>query len=250
MNRPTLDHSDVIDHLPDYVLHDIGEGMARAIRKHLEECPECRAVHDRLANGMASLGTLVPPEEMPVGHRDRFLARLQESAGPPEPVTLARTSPGWLRYGIAAAIAVLVTATALALVLSRSGDNDGQLLDPRAAEILASAPAAIPLVADAAADAYGTLFVAPDGTEALLVVDDLPPSERDTVYQIWLVRDGVRTNGGVFVVDEHDAAVLIRAPEPLATYQSMGITIEPGPDGSPGPTGPRVVSCSLEGLAS
>ena len=146
-------------------------------------------------------------------------------------------------------VAVLLAASALAFYLSRSDGEGGRMLDPRAVEILASAPAAIPLVADAATEAYGTLFVAPDATEALLVVDDLPASEPDTVYQVWLVRDGERTSGGTFTVNGgHDAAMIVSAPQPIAAFQALGITIEPAPDGSPGPTGPRVVSCSLEEL--
>ncbi|HMM41407.1 MAG TPA: anti-sigma factor [Thermomicrobiales bacterium] len=250
MNQPTIDHSEVRDHLTDYVLDDIDEGMARAIRAHLDSCPECRAIHDQLADGLASLGTLVLPAEMPAGHRDRFLARLEATPTEPAPVPIgARRSGGWLRYGAAAAIAVLLAASALAFYLSRSDGEGGRMLDPRAVEILASAPAAIPLVADAATEAYGTLFVAPDATEALLVVDDLPASEPDTVYQVWLVRDGERTSGGTFTVNGgHDAAMIVSAPQPIAAFQALGITIEPAPDGSPGPTGPRVVSCSLEEL--
>lgn len=251
MNRSTLDHSEVRDQLTDYALDDIDEGMARAIRAHLDSCPECRTIHDRLADGLASIGTLVPQVEMPAGHRDRFLAKLQETPAEAAPVPIQRRLPDrWLRYGVAAAVALLLVASGLGIWLGRSGSDGDRMLDPRAAEILASGPAAIPLVADAATEAYGTLFVAPEGTEALLVVDDLPATERDAVYQIWLVRDGVRTSGGVFTVDEHNAAVIVSAPEPIAAFQSMGITIEPGPGGSAGPTGPRVVSCSLEGLPS
>lgn len=249
MNQSMLDHGDVQERLPDFLLDEMSDDERRAIDAHLSICPECRALHDRLADGLASLGTLAPQVEMPPGHRQRFLDRLGEASSTPEPVTIADRHPAWRRYAIAATIVALIGAVALAIALGRSGDEE-RILDPRAAHILAESPAAIPLIADEATDAYGTLFVAPDATEALLVVDDLPRSERDTVYQVWLIRDGIRTSGGVFTVEGYNAATIVSAPEPLSSYQSMGITVEPGPDGSPEPTGPRVVSCSLEGLAT
>jgi anti-sigma-K factor RskA len=60
-----------------------------------------------------------------------------------------------------------------------------------------------------------------------------------------LIRDGQRTNGGVFSVNPDGYASLeLYSPLPLIQYQAIGITIEPW-GGSPGPTGPKVLGGDL-----
>ncbi|MEK7874219.1 MAG: anti-sigma factor, partial [Chloroflexota bacterium] len=49
------------------------------------------------------------------------------------------------------------------------------------------------------------------------------------------------SNGGTFTVDANGRGqMLVRAPLPITSYQSMGVTVEPM-GGSPGPTGARML---------
>ena len=60
-----------------------------------------------------------------------------------------------------------------------------------------------------------------------------------------LVKDGKRSSGGVFSVQDNGYGVLkIDSPLPLIEYQTFGVTIEPF-GGSPGPTGKKVLGGSL-----
>ena len=89
--------------------------------------------------------------------------------------------------------------------------------------------------------ARGKIVVSTDGKYGTLVVENLEALDPSEQYQLWLIKDGKRTSGGVFSVDEKGyAAVVIDAPLPLVEYSSFGITIEPA-GGSPGPTGPKVM---------
>jgi anti-sigma-K factor RskA len=98
---------------------------------------------------------------------------------------------------------------------------------------------------EAAAGARGLLLFAAAENEATLVVEDLPILASDRQYQLWLIRDGQRTSGGVFSVSRRGyGCLLILAPLPLDSYQALGITVEPA-GGSPGPTGQRVLAGSL-----
>jgi anti-sigma-K factor RskA len=98
---------------------------------------------------------------------------------------------------------------------------------------------------DVSPGASGVLVITGDGEYGTLVVDNLQHLSLEQQYQLWLIRDGKRTSGGVFSVSgEGYAALEISAPMPLATYQSFGITVEPY-GGSPGPTGERVLGGSL-----
>jgi anti-sigma-K factor RskA len=104
----------------------------------------------------------------------------------------------------------------------------------------------VPLMGtDVKPDAIGLLVISKDGTHGTVVVDRLPVLDETQEYQLWLIKDGQRTSGGVFSVDEDGyGAKWIGSPDPLASYQSFGLTIEPA-GGSPAPTGEKVLGGDL-----
>ena len=84
-----------------------------------------------------------------------------------------------------------------------------------------------------------------DGDHGTLVVDSLAPLGQDQQYQLWLIQDGERTDGGVFSVNpEGYGSLWVETPQPLSSYSAFGITIEPA-GGSPGPTGDKVLGSAL-----
>ncbi len=92
-----------------------------------------------------------------------------------------------------------------------------------------------------AIQATGTILVQPEEIRAILIVQNLPQLPEDRAYQLWLVRNNQRENGGVFRVDSSGMGLIIlTAPSPLSTYHAFGITEEPS-GGSPGPTSPRLL---------
>jgi anti-sigma-K factor RskA len=98
---------------------------------------------------------------------------------------------------------------------------------------------------DATPQAVGMLVVSQDGEHGTLVVDGLPALDEMSQYQLWLIRDEQRTNGGIFSVDEEGYGNLwVSSPEPLLSYSAFGITVEPA-GGSPGPTGVKVLGGEL-----
>ena len=98
---------------------------------------------------------------------------------------------------------------------------------------------------DATPQAVGMLVVSRDGEHGTLIVDGLPVLDELSQYQLWLIRDGQRSNGGIFSVDEEGYGSLwISSPDPLLSYSSFGITVEPA-GGSPGPTGDKVLGGEL-----
>ena len=91
----------------------------------------------------------------------------------------------------------------------------------------------------------GKIVISRDGRYGTLVVDQLPELDKSQQYQLWLIQDGNRTSGGVFSVSDHGYGSLeIWSPQPLGSYGSFGITIEPS-GGSPGPTGDKVLGGDL-----
>jgi anti-sigma-K factor RskA len=93
--------------------------------------------------------------------------------------------------------------------------------------------------------AQGLIYVSHDGQFGTLIVEDLPSLGADSQYQLWLIREGKRTDGGVFSVGSDGyAAMVVRSPDPLGSYQAFGITVEPH-GGSVGPTGNKVLGGTL-----
>ena len=84
------------------------------------------------------------------------------------------------------------------------------------------------------------------GQAALLCVYGMPALPSDKAYQLWLIKDGKRENGGVFQVSDNGFGFLMVKPaHPLTDYSSVGITVEPI-GGSPAPTSPRVLGGNLK----
>ena len=139
-----------------------------------------------------------------------------------------------------------------ALVHQRWQDVQRQLALQRQAFTLITAPEARPVVLrsdKAESHARGILLLKPEDPHAVLIVQDLPPLQRDRAYQLWLGwGDRQRDNGGMFRVDEQGFGLMrVTAPRPFTAYQRVGITEEPA-GGSLGPTSPRVIGATLEGF--
>ena len=55
---------------------------------------------------------------------------------------------------------------------------------------------------EVAPEATGMIIISLDGEHGTLVVDRLPVLSEEQQYQLWLIRDGVRTSGGIFSVED------------------------------------------------
>lgn len=85
----------------------------------------------------------------------------------------------------------------------------------------------------------------PDWRVGVLYAHEFPPLAPDMAYQLWLTKDGERTSGGVFTVDEGgNGSLVFRLPVTLSDLDAIGVTPEPA-GGSPGPTADPVVRLQL-----
>lgn len=92
---------------------------------------------------------------------------------------------------------------------------------------------------DAAKEATGSLVIK-DETTAMLNVEGLKKLDKSKTYQLWLIKDGKRTDGGIFMIAQGNAELKVISPLPFSEYDAFGITIEPA-GGSPEPTGIKVM---------
>jgi anti-sigma-K factor RskA len=232
----------VIELLPAYALGSLNEEDAVKVAEHLDACPECRAelrayeaVADRLA---LAAPDIAPPPDL----KQRTMAGLQTPVEEP----LADPHKSWwqplLRLFLGAAPAWGIASLALIALLvvaglwwSQRAGQQGPLTTPGGMQVIALAGT------DMATHGSGTLVVSEDGEYGALVVDGLPALDEEHQYQLWLVRDGQRTSGGVFSVNSEGYGVLwIESHEPLSSFTAFDVTAEPA-DGSPSPTGDKVL---------
>jgi anti-sigma-K factor RskA len=232
----------VTELLPAYALGCLDEEEAGQVAGHLAACPACQAQLQSYVDVAGQLALAAPDAAPPSALKGRILGWLQTSqAG--RPAELDR--PWWQqaqdlfrRPGRAwGAVALLLVALLIA-------SNLWWWLRPQRQGRPASGGEmqAVALAGTAAApQASGLLVISAGGEYGTLIVDGLPALDSGHEYQLWLIRDGQRTSGGLLTVGADGYASLpISSPEPLSSYTAFGLTVEPA-GGSPGPTGAKVL---------
>lgn len=68
----------------------------------------------------------------------------------------------------------------------------------------------------------------------------LAPLAPGEVYQLWLIKDGKRTSGGIFVVDAAGKGGMSTRLPGEAPFDALGVTREPDAFGEQ-PRGPKVM---------
>ncbi|MCB8929329.1 MAG: anti-sigma factor [Ardenticatenaceae bacterium] len=77
-------------------------------------------------------------------------------------------------------------------------------------------------------EASAKLVVDPESNTALLVVDGMPDLPEGSVYQVLLIRGTEHETAETFRVDtQGEGVLLVHSTEPLASFDSVGVSIEP-----------------------
>jgi len=235
-----------LDLIPAFALGCLDQIEQADIEEHLAICESCRQelqAYQKLAGQLPlALAQTTPPPAIKrklmaevsarhVSRKDPALTEKPLSWWERLSTSLQRSAPAW---ALASLVIVLLLASSN-LYLWRQVSQ----LKPAEMPVIALQNTAF------APHAAGTIVVSRDGAHGALVVDGLKPLGAGQQYQLWLIKDGLRTSGGVFSVDEGGYATFyVEAPKPLASYDSIGVTIEPA-GGSPGPTGDKVLGGKL-----
>ena len=229
------DQIHVRESLPAYALECLDQEEASRVATHLASCAECRAELAAYEAVTAQLALGGPDALPPASLRDQIMGRVRAPAVAP-----ARRAPHpWGRrvtgaWGLAALVLLVALVASNLWWWQRS-----QRVGPSAMQMVAMAGT------EKVPGATGTLLITADGEYGTLIVDGLPALEPGLAYQLWLIRNGQRVSGGMFAVNDEGYGVLeVWSPEPLASYTAFGLTIEPA-EGSPGPTGDKVLDGSL-----
>lgn len=221
---------------------------------HLALCARCRG-DLREYRAVAGLLAYDAPQHDPSPELRARIIGAVERAAQPRPAAASQAAPRarWPRLARPVWAAYAFAALALAL-LGWNISLQGQLRAQAAliTEDRQSWQTMIALLNDTSLHWYavngstarGHFWLTPQGADACLVAQqlvDLPPGQQ---YQVWLVHGGEQVSGGTFDAHNGNGWVLVRAREPISSYQAMFVTIEPA-GGSGAPSGPRVLDGTL-----
>jgi anti-sigma-K factor RskA len=238
------DHNHVIDLIPAYALGSLNRAEAIQVQEHLLTCSACRNELQAYEAVVGQLALAAPDAEPPQELKERLLDRVQphdSSSGKmrqrawwEQLADLFRhTAPFW---GLASLALMLVFG--INNLMLRQQLRETQINQVRMQTVRLDGTQAAP-------EATGILVLSLDGEHGTLIVDRLPTLDEEHQYQLWLIKDGRRTSGGLLSVNSKGyGALWVSSPDPLSSYPDFGITIEPT-GGSPGPTGDKVLGGSL-----
>jgi anti-sigma-K factor RskA len=240
-----LPTSHVIDLIPGYALGCLNEEEELQVTEHLAGCASCRIELDAYRRIVDELHEAAPAAEPPPDLKQKILMGVQPKHVPEQPEA---GMPVWQRlwnrlqsgapvWAYASFVLIIILAASNLWMLQRVNrlEATGQA-DFRVVNLTGT---------DKAPKATGLLVLSHDGNMGTLVVDSLPLLDTAHQYQLWLIKDGKRTSGGVFSVTQDGyGALAINSSQPLKDFPAFGITIEPT-GGSPGPTGAKVMGGNL-----
>lgn len=257
--------------LPAYALGALEIPEREEVEAHLDVCPNCTPLIGEYAEAAAALASVASPLDPPPSLRQEVFSRVRRPEAVPTPRDHTTAQPSHVSvhqrpegqrkapivYSIAAGFGLALMGVLLSMVFQLHGDIEklqednarlGEMVgQQREITYTLAQPEMDTMMLDGtevAPDAQGMLVVNSEHTWALLVSRGL--QRRDSMgYQLWLVRDGHRTNGGVFTVDEQGYGTHpVRFKQSLYDYSHIGVTIEPI-EGSSGPTGAQVLSARI-----
>jgi anti-sigma-K factor RskA len=236
-----MNENHILDDLPAYVLGVLNSEEHQYVETHISKCADCRKellAYQKVTESFLSILPLHNPPaglksailnkvshpqiESHISLKDRFFLLLRPLA-----------TPAW--GGISLLLILLLGISNINLF-----QQTRRTVEPQ------SEFSVVQMVGQkSAAGASGVIVMTGDGNFGTLVVDSLPVLDTSKQYQLWLIKEGKRTSGGVFSVMETGYGVLVvNSPQPLSIYDSFGVTVEPS-GGSPNPTGSKVLGGSI-----
>ena len=233
----------VSDLIPAFVLGCLDNSETNQVLQHIASCNTCRKeVHQYLS--IVGLIAETVPDVEPAQHVKSTIMnkinKLQTETAIDEGNKWKRFksnffAPVWPTVA-AALILVLGVGNLLLWNQMKQLRKDAHLEDTHFIDLEG---------AEGAPLAHGYIYISDDGREGTLIAEELPELPKSEVYQVWLIRNGSRTSGGIFTVsDDGYGSLRIISSSPLNSYTSFGVSIEPT-GGSNAPTGKKVLGGSL-----
>jgi anti-sigma-K factor RskA len=237
----------VTDQIPAYALDCLDEQEAFQVEAHLTVCAACRAELEAYKATAAYLGLVAPQVQPPLRLKASILRRVKESQTAQVQAPQKVGAPEfWMRvYRWMMNSGPILVGVSLLLIIALAATNIGLYRQVQALRQSSEFHLVALKGTNTAPGASGIMVISQEGMAGTLIVDGLPTLSQAHQYQLWLMKDGKRTSGGLFYVGQGGYGILaIQSVGSLLNFSSFGITVEPT-GGSPGPTGTKVLGGNL-----
>ncbi|GEM_PF-2641367 len=213
---------------------------ATQVEQHVKVCPPCQRALVESQEVAAQLALTVAPvrpsaqckarlmtqierEGTAQPRRRRWLADMRSpAAGTSE--TSSRPwafMPPWMMR--TAASAALVALLVWNIQLQREVDRSRMIQDMVVKD---HTPSALKPEEGVASQAVARMFKGANGSDAVLVIENLPPPPPGKVYQVWIANEQMQQPMDTFAETDSMAQVIMHAPEPFQKFKWVMITVE------------------------
>jgi anti-sigma-K factor RskA len=214
---------------------------AEQVDRHVDDCPPCKELLDDTHDAAALLALTVVPVRPPHHCKARLMSLIEgDAAVAPRrkswlaealPTYVAGTASQAARPGSLLPFWMMRATVSMALValLAWNIQLQRQINQARMVQtmvVMDHSPSALMPQDDSSSNARARVFKGPSGTDAVLVIENLPPPPPGKVYQIWIANEHSHKSVQTFRVGDSLAQVIMHTPDPLSNYKWAMITIE------------------------
>ncbi|WP_438448360.1 anti-sigma factor domain-containing protein [Gorillibacterium sp. sgz5001074] len=236
--------------LLDYLSDEGSMEEKRMFERHLECCPSCRQELVEMKEVWSIMPLDLDEVEVPADLKDQVMGRIFVESPPMRPL---RPKParetagrGWRSAFLATAavcivLALFLTSPVLPFGPAPGGTNGLSVVKPEPAQVLRTL--SLRSTDTAKPNCGGTVWHTrkDDVEEVVVSLHGLSPTQGTEAYQVWLIHQGVRHNGGTLIVNDQGEGVLIyRVQKDDPPFEAVGVTLEPDGQGTQ-PRGRKVL---------
>lgn len=235
------------DNLLSFLSDELEGKEKKAFAEHLIHCSECAREYDHMTEAWNSLKWDFEEMTPPVSLKSEVINFVFERNHEKPVRKVKQWSSFFSRQFTPITSGLFLATLVLAIILFYS--NVQLKKELQATDLPVKVETAFILQpADKAAvnmNTAGAAYILEQGHEKSLVVQirNLPALQESEVYQVWLLNNGKRTNGGTFKPDEAGTGSLTYELPANNQFNQIGITKEPDPNGTQ-PRGVKIVGSS------
>ncbi len=208
------------------------------VDRHVASCPSCDRLLQQARETAQMLALVVRPARPPAHCKQRLMARIEREAFLERPTRRRSVAPA-LRWAAAGALALGLLAWNVRLqreLNHRRMLEEVVVADPQPSSLEHADPSASMVKA--------RMYMQPDGSGAVLIVENLEPAPPGMVYQIWVADEKRQQPMEAFQAVHATEWLMMRASEPLTGFKWVMITLEHG-EGRTAPSGKTVLRGDL-----
>ncbi|WP_231574956.1 anti-sigma factor [Bacillus sp. B-jedd] len=208
-----------------------------AFESHMKNCARCKEEYNELIQAWHALPFDYTEIEAPESLKDEVLGFVfnRETEGNTKGLRVGLSKFAMMLKSQFTPVStcivamLLITNIGLGIMYGQNLDRQGKNMP---IEIVASIP--IKAVDQSTPATNGVAYISQKGSTKNLVVqvNGLPGVEGSQVYQVWLLKNGVRENGGIFKPDENGSGILTYHLAEGQSFDQIGITVEPDANSS------------------